>query len=174
MSAASLSIFLIGPMGTGKSTVGLRLARATDREFRDSDAILEERTGAAISDIFEHEGEAGFRLRERKLLDELTRESRIVLATGGGAVLEAANRRVLGARGLVVYLRTGPGTQWERVKSSSHRPLIEGEDPEGCLAHLFAERDPLYREVCDLQIEMDKRTVHEAVGEIVARLDQPS
>ncbi len=173
MTSSRLNVFLIGPMGAGKTTVGKRLAKATGREFVDSDAVLCERTGVSIAETFAHEGEKGFRRRERRIIEELTQRTNIVLASGGGAVLDAENRRVLGARGLVVYLCASPQTQWRNIRNCRNRPLLQNDDPQGTLAQLFAERDPLYRELCDFQVDVDQLPPHASCQKIVERLESP-
>jgi shikimate kinase len=165
------SIFLVGPMGAGKSAVGKRLARRLQREFRDADAEIEARTGVDISFIFEKEGEEGFRRREGRAIDELTALPAIVLATGGGAVMDEGNRRLLAARGLVVYLHASVAEQLQRTRHSRHRPLLDTPDPEARLRSLMAVREPLYREVADLVIDTDGRKVGAVAEEIRRRLD---
>lgn len=174
MAGQRASIFLVGPMGAGKTSIGRRLAAETGRAFRDSDRALSERTGVPVAEIFEREGEAGFRRRERELLEELTREPDTVLATGGGAVLDAGNRRCLGARGVVVYLRASPAAQWRRLRADRSRPLLDVEDPRGALERLFAERDPLYQQLCDHRLDTDGLGVHEACAQLRRLLGRES
>jgi shikimate kinase len=162
------NIFLIGPMGSGKTAVGKYLARVLDYPFLDSDHEIEQRTGAGIPLIFEREGEAGFRHREREVIAELTARQRIVLATGGGAVLDADTRRDLQERGWVVYLETSVVQQAERAGRTRHRPLLHGADPEQRLGELMAVREPLYRDIADMIVSTDRRRVP-AVGESIAR-----
>ncbi|PWG64818.1 shikimate kinase AroK [Sediminicurvatus halobius] len=145
-------IFLVGPMGAGKSTVGRRLARQLGLRFVDLDQALESRTGVDIPRIFDIEGEAGFRRREAALLDELTREPGIVLATGGGAITTESNRQHLAGRGLVVYLRAPVEVQLARTRHSS-RPLLKCADPYARLEGLLAERAPLYEGIADLVVD---------------------
>ena len=172
MAGRRASIFLVGPMGAGKTSIGRRLAAETGRAFRDSDRALSERTGVSVAEIFEREGEAGFRRRERALLEELTREPETVLATGGGAVLDAANRRCLGARGVVVYLHAAPAAQWRRLRADRTRPLLAVADPNRELERLFAERHPLYQELCDHRLDTDGLGVREACARL-RRLLEP-
>jgi shikimate kinase len=162
------NIFLIGPMGSGKTAVGKYLARVLDYPFLDSDHEIEQRTGADIPLIFEREGEAGFRHRERETIAELSARQEIVLATGGGAVLDADTRRELQARGWVVYLETSVAQQAERAGRTRHRPLLHGADPEQRLGELLQVREPLYREIADLTVSTDRRRVP-AVAEIIAQ-----
>lgn len=164
------NIFLVGPMGAGKSAVGRHLARMLKREFHDSDAEIEARTGVDISFIFEKEGEAGFRRRERDVIATLTALDAIVLATGGGVVLDPANRDALASRGLVVYLDASVAQQLERTRLSSNRPLLETPDPAERLAALMRERGPLYREIATLTVVTDGRMVREVAQEIRRRL----
>lgn len=165
------NIFLVGPMGAGKSAVGKHLARMLGRDFRDSDTEIEARTGVDIAFIFEKEGEAGFRRREREVIEALTAHDRIVLATGGGAVLEPANRAALASRGLVVYLEASVDQQLQRTRLTSHRPLLAAPDPAARLAALMAEREPLYRALARLTIPTDGRMVREVAQEIRRRLN---
>ncbi len=151
-------VFLVGPMGAGKSTIGRALAQQLKLAFVDSDAEIEARTGADIPWIFDVEGEEGFREREAQIIDELTERNGIVLATGGGAVLRPENRRVLGARGFVVYLHTSVEQQVSRTQNDRRRPLLQNDDPEATLRELMAVRDPLYREIADYIAETDSRT----------------
>jgi shikimate kinase len=164
------NIFLVGPMGSGKSAVGRRLARDIRAEFVDSDAVIEERTGVEISYIFEKEGETGFRRREQEALEELTDLSGIVLATGGGSVLAPENRSRLAERGRVVYLQASIPQLLERTSHNRNRPLLAKGDPEKTLMGLLEQRDPLYREIADFCVDTDGRTVADVVAEIRRRL----
>ena len=164
------NVFLVGPMGAGKSAVGRHLARLLHLDFVDSDEEIEARTGVDIPFIFEKEGEEGFRKREAAAIDDLTRKERIVLATGGGAVIHPDNRNHLGARGFVVYLYTSVDQQVERTSRGRDRPLLEGGDPRDILEKLLAVRDPLYREIADLVVNTDGRKVKSVVDEIIEHL----
>lgn len=161
------SVFLIGPMGSGKSAVGRLLARLLDAPFQDSDAEIERRTGVDISYIFDREGEDGFREREREVIDELTRLEPIVLATGGGAVLREENRRCLAERGHVVYLQTSVEQQVHRVRHAKHRPLLANVDPGIKLEELMSERAALYRSIADHTVSTDGRKVQSVADEIL-------
>lgn len=161
------SLFLIGPMGAGKSTIGRQLSIRLNMEFHDSDHEIEARTGVDIPLIFELEGEAGFRKRERIVIDELTRLPGIVLATGGGAILDAANRRHLSSRGRVVYLHASVNQQLRRTRRDRNRPLLQTKDPRAKLEELMAVRDPLYREIAHTVIDTDGRRVREVVKQII-------
>ena len=163
-------VFLVGPMGAGKSAVGRHLARAMHLDFADSDNEIESRTGVDIPFIFEKEGEGGFRRREAVVIDDLSQRDGIVLATGGGAVLLPENRNHLGGRGFVVYLYTSVKQQVTRTAKGRERPLLEGGDPQRILEELFEQRDPLYREIADLVVETDGRKVKSVVDEIIEHL----
>jgi shikimate kinase len=149
------NIFLVGLMGSGKTTIGKELARALGKEFVDSDQEIERRTGATIPLIFELEGEAGFRARERQVIDDLTRRDNIVLATGGGAVLDPENRKHLAARGYVVYLRASVDQLHKRTRKDPHRPLLKTADPKERLRDLTKQRGALYEEVADVALDTD-------------------
>ncbi|MCH2041335.1 MAG: shikimate kinase AroK [Saccharospirillaceae bacterium] len=164
------SVFLVGPMGAGKSTIGRLLSSELHTEFFDSDKVIEERCGANIPWIFDMEGEAGFREREEHAIDELTQMGGIVLATGGGAVMRDTNRQHLAARGTVVYLCTSVEQQLARTAKDKNRPLLQQDNPEQILRDLFAVRDPLYREVADVIIETDQRNPKWVVHELKKRL----
>jgi len=160
------NIFLIGPMGSGKTAVGRHLARLFHYTFHDSDADIEAKTGVDIPFIFEKEGEAGFRSRERESIDRLTRLESIVLATGGGAVIDPANRAALAERGVVVYLVTSVDQQIERTRHARHRPLLHDTDPEQKLKELMGRRAAFYAEIADLTITTDGRRVQLVAEEI--------
>jgi shikimate kinase len=160
------NIFLIGPMGSGKTAVGRQLARLFRYTFHDSDADIEAKTGVDIPFIFEKEGEVGFRLRERESIERLTQLDSIVLATGGGAVVDPANRRALAERGVVVYLSTSVDQQIERTRHGRHRPLLHDTDPEQKLKDLMSRRAALYAEIADLTVTTDGRRVQLVAEEI--------
>jgi shikimate kinase len=164
--SAKQNIFLIGPMGSGKSAVGRQLARLFHLTFYDSDADIEAKTGVDIAFIFEKEGEAGFRTREKESIERLTRLESIVLATGGGAVIEADNRRVLAERGIVVYLETSIEQQLERTRHARHRPLLNDTDPEEKLKELMLRRAALYAEIANITVSTDGRRVQLVAEEI--------
>ena len=170
MAAGNSNVFLIGPMGSGKTAVGKHLARVLRAPFRDSDAEIESKTGVDISYIFTREGEPRFRQREREVIEELTRESPVVLATGGGAILLPENRAVLHERGFVVYLKTSIEQQVERVRQGRHRPLLHDVDPRTKLTELMAIRAPLYEGLADFTIATDGRRVHIVSDAIIAAL----
>ena len=146
-------------MGAGKTTAGRQLAAELAKTFHDTDHEIERRTGVRISLIFEIEGEAGFRAREKQLVDQLTQLANVVLATGGGAVLDADNRRHLAERGVVVYLHGQPKDLWHRTRHDKWRPLLQDTDPLEKLRSLYQQRDPLYREIADLVVDTARQSV---------------
>lgn len=168
--AKSDNIFLIGPMGAGKTTIGRQIAKNLGVEFVDSDHEIEQRTGASIPLIFEIEGEEGFRRREREVIDDLTRRKGIVLATGGGAVLDTANRNHLAGRGTVIYLRASLDHLLKRTARDRNRPLLHTEDPRARLEGIMKIREPLYREIADIIIDTDSNTVRATVRMIEDQL----
>lgn len=166
------NIFLVGPMGAGKSTVGRQLAKSLNMEFVDCDREIEERTGVTIAIIFEVEGEEGFRKRERAMIEQLTERDGIVLATGGGVVLDEANRSRLRTRGFAIYLNAPIDLLVERTARDRQRPLLQIDDPKAKLVDLVTEREPLYQQVADMVVKTDRRTARHVVKEIVRRLTQ--
>jgi shikimate kinase len=166
------NIFLVGPMGAGKSTIGRQLSTVLKKEFRDSDHEIVARTGASIPLIFEIEGEEGFRKRESAMIDELTGMNDLVLATGGGAVLNEDNRCWLKERGVVIYLFASLDQLFERTRRDRNRPLLQTENPRARLEELMAARDPIYREVADMVVHTDDRSIKSVVKEIIVRLER--
>ena len=165
------NIFLIGLMGTGKTTIGRQLSRKLKMEFYDSDRVIEERTGADIPLIFEKEGEAGFRKREADIIDELTQKKNIILATGGGAVLNSENRNHLINRGTVFYLKSNLKTLIQRTSKDKNRPLLRAdESPEVILQRLLDQRGPLYEETADYTIETANNSIHNVIQAIIEHL----
>jgi len=165
------NIFLIGPMGTGKTTIGRQLARKLKMEFFDSDRVIEEITGADIPLIFEKEGESGFRQREQKTIDELTQKKGIILATGGGAILAATNRTHLSSRGTVIYLKSNLKTLVTRTSKDKNRPLLHADEPaEVILERLLKQRDPLYQETADYIVETVNSSIHGVIHAIIKNL----
>ena len=165
------NIILVGPMGSGKSAVGRLLAQRLDLALVDSDTEIEARTGVDIAYIFEREGEAGFRSREAEVLDDITRRPGVLVATGGGAVLDAGTRARLRSRGCVVYLRTSVDQQLARTRRGAQRPLLMSPDPRGTLERLMGQRAALYEEVADVIVDTDGRKVGSVVDEILRRLE---
>jgi len=165
------NIFLVGPMGAGKSTVGRQLAKALGRSFFDSDKEIEKRTGVSISWIFEMEGEEGFRAREHKVIDELSQLKDIVLATGGGAVLSENNRRLLRARGNVIYLSASAEQLSRRTSKDKSRPLLQTENPKQKIVSLLAERGPLYESVADIELRTGEQSISHAVTQAISLLE---
>lgn len=166
-SLSNVNIYLVGPMGAGKTTVGRHLADLLGCPFVDSDHEIEARTGASIPWIFEKEGEAGFRLREESVIDALTQKQGIVLATGGGAVGRAQNRHFLKERGIVVYLYTSVDMQLARTARDRNRPLLQTANPEKKLAELLALRDPLYREVAHYVVPTSDGSARDLAQKII-------
>jgi len=162
------NIYLIGMMGAGKTTIGRHLARRLKRRFLDADHEIEARTGVSIPVIFEIEGEAGFRRRESQVIQDLSREKELVLATGGGVVMDPENRRCLACSGIVVYLCVPPDVLWERTRHDKGRPLLQVGDPRGRIEQLHAQRDPLYREIADIVIVGGRQ----APSALVKKLEQ--
>ena len=163
-------VYLVGPMGAGKSTIGRQLARELGLEFIDADREIERRCGVDIPTIFDFEGEAGFRRRERAMIDALTQRDALVLATGGGVVLDPDNRRDLAARGTVVYLATPVEEQLRRTRHDRGRPLLQVADRRATLERLQQQRDPLYREIADIIVETDRGPRRRTVERIMAQL----
>jgi shikimate kinase len=172
MSQNPKNVFLIGPMGVGKSTIGRQLAKLLRMEFDDTDHEIQRRTGVDIPTIFDFEGEEGFRRRERAVVEEMTGGAGLVLATGGGVVLDSENRRCLSGRGVVVYLSCSPEQQYDRTRQDRNRPLLQTENPMSKLQDLMEEREPIYRELADLVISTEKRSAVVVAKEIVLRLSE--
>ncbi len=166
-----MNIFLIGPMGTGKSTIGRALAKEMKRSFYDVDEVIEKKTGASIAWIFDVEGEAGFRLREKRVVDELTQKTDIVLATSGGAILDPDNRALLASRGTVIYLKTSLSEQYERTKNDSKRPLLQVDNLEETLQRLSKEREDLYTNLADAVFDTDHVGIKNIVIQILKYLE---
>lgn len=164
------NIFLIGPMGAGKSTIGRALAQEMKLEFYDADEVVEQRAGAEIAWIFDIEGEDGFRKREQRVIDELTQKNNIVLATGGGVILTPENRVALAARGTVVYLKTSLAQQYERTRRDTKRPLLRTENLPKRLEGLRSEREPFYEEIADVSFDTDNLSVKSVANNIIKYL----
>lgn len=164
------AVFLVGLMGAGKTTVGRLLARRLKARFVDSDQEIVAATGVSIPTIFEIEGEAGFRKRESETIDRLSGEENIVLATGGGAVLDAQNRQFLQTRGTVVYLFATPETLYERTRRDTGRPLLQVNNRLKRLRDLYEQRDPLYREIAHIIVEVGRTSAPQVVRKIQTAL----
>jgi len=168
--AEKRNIFLVGPMGAGKSTIGRHLADELHLDFFDSDQEIERRTGADIAWIFDLEGEDGFRKREENVINDLTDKQGIVLATGGGSIVTKAVRNRLSARGIVVYLQTTIDKQVARTQRDKRRPLLQNEDPEQVLRDLAEMRNPLYEEVADYIVDTDDQSARAVANQIISKL----
>jgi shikimate kinase len=166
------NVFLIGPMGVGKSTIGRMLAAALDKPFYDSDREIEAATGADIPWIFDVEGEAGFRIREERMIDTLTQYEGIVMATGGGAILSAHSRENLHSRGTVIYLKASLAQQFERTSKDRHRPLLQTADPMARIRELMKIREPLYASTAHITVDTSRRGPRTVVTEILRRLNE--
>ena len=164
------NIFLVGPMGAGKTSIGRQLAEALGMDFFDSDHEIEARSGATIPWIFDVEGEDGFRKREQTMIEELSQRQNIVLATGGGAVLSEASRNYLKTRGTVIYLSASIDLLLERTQRDRNRPLLQTENPRARLEELMQIREPLYREVADIVLETDDSSIRHTVNRIIKQL----
>jgi len=164
------NLFLIGPMGAGKTTIGRQLARRLGMQFFDSDREIELAAGVDIATIFEFEGESGFRKRERRAIRELTRKRGIVMATGGGAILAEENRRRLAHNGTVIYLSTSIDEQLRRTRMDKTRPLLQTDDPRQALEALAATRNPLYHSLADLHVSTAGRNARGVVSQLLKQL----
>ncbi|HKA43311.1 MAG TPA: shikimate kinase [Burkholderiales bacterium] len=169
---AGENIFLVGLMGAGKTSIGKLLAKRLGKAFLDSDQEIERATGVKIPVIFEIEGEPGFRLRESRMLEDLVQGGNIVLATGGGAVLSPQNRKLLARNGIVIYLRAGVPDLWSRTRHDRNRPLLRTAEPLLKLEQLYAERDPLYREIADIIVDTGKQSLGSLAHQLERKLQQ--
>ncbi|WP_416307068.1 shikimate kinase AroK [Neptunicella sp. SCSIO 80796] len=170
--AEKRNIFLVGPMGAGKSTIGRHLADELHLEFYDSDQEIERRTGADIAWVFDLEGEEGFRIREEGVITDLTDKQGIVLATGGGSIISKGIRNRLSARGIVVYLQTTIEKQVARTQRDKRRPLLQTDDPEQVLIDLAEQRNPLYEEVADYVVQTDDQSARAVANQIIEKINQ--
>jgi shikimate kinase len=168
--AEKRNIFLVGPMGAGKSTIGRHLADELHLDFYDSDQEIERRTGADIAWIFDLEGEDGFRKREEDVINDLTDKQGIVLATGGGSIVTKAVRNRLSARGIVVYLQTTIDKQVARTQRDKRRPLLQNSDPEQVLRDLAESRNPMYEEVADYVVDTDDQSARAVANQIIGKI----
>ena len=165
------NLFLVGMMGSGKTTMGKSLARHLGKTFADSDEEITRRTGVTIPHIFDVEGEAGFRQREAAAIRELTAKDNMVLATGGGAVLAEANRELLCHNGIIIYLKASVHDLWQRTRHDRNRPLLQTADPQARLRELLQQRDPLYQQVADIVIHSGKQSVHTLMLHLVDEIE---
>ena len=161
------NIYLIGLMGSGKTTLGKILSKKLDKQFYDSDHVIEEKLGVDVPMIFEYEGEAGFREREKDSLIELVSKKNIVLATGGGIILSKSNRDLLSENGIVIYLKSNQKELIKRMKNDKTRPLLKNGNIEEIIKELCKEREPLYEEIADFEIMTKNKRIHEVVNEII-------
>ncbi|MCG7533094.1 shikimate kinase AroK [Psychrobium sp. MM17-31] len=168
--AEKRNIYIVGPMGAGKSTIGRQIAQQLHLEFVDSDAEIERRTGAEIAWVFDVEGEEGFRKREADVISDLTEQQGVVLATGGGSIITKEVRNKLSARGLVVYLETTIDKQVARTQRDKRRPLLRSENPRQVLEDLAQVRNPLYEEIADLTVQTDDQSAKLVAKEIIEKL----
>jgi shikimate kinase len=166
------NIVLIGLMGAGKTSIGRQLAKQLKLTFYDSDEEVEKRSGASIRWIFDIEGETGFRLRENKTITDLMNLTNIVLATGGGAVLNPENRKTLASNAIVIYLQASIDTLTERTSRNQRRPLLSHPNPREVLEKLLEQRDPLYREIADLVYSTSANNINKIAEQIVQDLRQ--
>lgn len=164
------NIFLVGPMGAGKTSIGKRLSKRLKRSFVDSDRVLEERTGVAITTIFELEGENGFRNRESKILRELITLNDAIIATGGGIVVRASNRPLLKENGTVVYLQASVDTQLKRTRHDKKRPLLQTNNRRDKLLALAEQRNPIYESLADITIRTDSQSISNSISQIIEQL----
>ena len=161
------NIYLIGLMGSGKTTLGKILSKKLDKDFYDSDQVIEEKLGVNVPMIFEYEGEAGFREREKDILKELVSKQNIVLATGGGIILSESNRNLLAKNGIVIYLKSNQKDLVLRMKNDKTRPLLNNGNVELIVKKLCQEREPLYEEIADFKVVTKNKRINEVVNEIV-------
>ena len=165
------NIYLIGLMGSGKTTLGKILSKKLDKHFYDSDQVIEEKLGVNVPMIFEYEGEAGFREREKDILKELVSKQNIVLATGGGIILSESNRDLLAKNGIVIYLKSNQKDLVLRMKNDKTRPLLKNGNVELIIKKLCQEREPLYEEIADFKIITKNKRIYEVVNEIIKTID---
>lgn len=163
-------IYLVGPMGAGKTTIGKLLADELHLEFVDVDREIESRSGVDIPWIFDREGEAGFRIRETAALKELSQLDGVLISTGGGAVISAENRQIMMSTGTVIYLHTSVDEQVRRTSRDRKRPLLQNDDPRRVLSELMAIREPLYREIADVILDTDSRSPKLVAQDLIEQL----
>ena len=164
------NIILVGPMGSGKSTIGSIIAKRLHRDFEDSDHFIENRTGVDIARIFDIEGEQGFRDRESNALKEILSHNNQVVATGGGAIMREENQKLLSQTGFIIFLDTTVNQQMQRLRRDKKRPLLQTENPRERLENLLAQRRPIYLELADLIVPTDKRVARKLAADIIKQL----
>ena len=165
------NIFLIGPMGSGKTTIGKKLANRVSKKFYDSDDEIKKNTGADIPLIFEIEGDSGFRVREKKVISELVLLDNIVLSTGGGTILDNENRNMLAENGLIIYLKSSAERIYKRTSGDKSRPLLQVSDRLGKIKEILAERESIYKSLADEIIEIDTIGINEIIKKILEIID---
>ena len=165
------NIFLIGPMGSGKTTIGKKLANRVSKKFYDSDDEIKKNTGADIPLIFEIEGDSGFRVREKKVISELVLLDNIVLSTGGGTILDNENRNMLAENGLIIYLKSSAERIYKRTSGDKSRPLLQVSDRLGRIKEILAERESIYKSLADEIIEIDTIGINEIIKKILEIID---
>lgn len=170
MKTGPSNLFLIGPMGAGKTSVGRFLARSLNKDFYDTDEEIEKRTGVSLSWIYDLEGVEGYRAREMQVIDELSSLSNIVLSTGGGCIETDAVRDFLRQRGTVIYMQVSLETQLSRLKHDKKRPQLQGDNPREVLIELWAQREPYYEEIADFTVSTDHRSVKDVCNDILSWL----
>lgn len=174
MKSIKSNIFLVGPMGAGKTSVARALARHLNKSCYDSDEEIENKTGVSLSWIFDLEGMVGYRQREMRVIDELSKLDNIVLSTGGGCIETPEVRGILKQRGIVIYMEVTLETQLKRLKRDKRRPMLQGENPQEVLISLWEEREPIYEDVADFAVITDSRSVNDVCDDILRWLnDQP-
>lgn len=161
------NLYLVGLMGVGKTTLGKKIAKRLGRTFTDSDEAIEAELGVTINHIFDLEGEAGFRKRETCVLDKISKSPNQVVATGGGVVTQAENRRILKDTGVTIYLHAPVPVLWSRLRYCKNRPLLQNDHPQQVLAELLEKREPLYREVADHVIHVANNVPQKTLNRII-------
>lgn len=174
MKTEKKNIFLVGPMGAGKTSVARALARHLRKDCYDSDEEIENKTGVSLSWIFDLEGMDGYRQREMRIIDELSKLENIVLSTGGGCIETPQVREILQQRGIVIYMEVSLETQLNRLKKDKRRPQLQGENPQEVLIRLWEEREPIYENVADFAVITDKRSVRDVCDDILNWLKKTS
>lgn len=170
MKTGRNNIFLIGPMGAGKTSVGRYLAQYLNKEFYDSDQEIEKKTGVSLTWIYDLEGMEGFRQREKEVIDDLSKLSNIVLSTGGGCIETPDVRQILSKRGIIIYMEVSLDTQLSRLKRDKKRPLLQGENSQEALLKFWREREPIYEDIADFTVSTDKRSVRDVCNDILTWL----